>query len=421
TTYPDFAQIEADPYTMNLSKYETYFQERRPFFIESQEVFNTPIKLFYSRRVGKKVWVNENEVKEIPIISGTKYTGTFGRTNFGLLSAYTDKVEGEPNTLYLVGRFKLGMLKNSEVGIIYSEARDEQDKQAVAGMDATFRTTELQVQSQFARSDSGNAGIIGFDWYTRSFMVKGKLEKYDPNFNIDRIGYAPWNGLTKYFFNLGPQWFNKGIFRDLALGIEANYQKEIDEHYSGQLVGVWSSANFTNNWGNYISCKTGRDYEMKEYYRYYCLESMLWSDYSKPIVLSANFSYTSYGYNYRRSYFAPTSQNSFSVEWRVSPPLSISVDVSNIIEWKPSQELEAVAWVFRPILQYAITKDMHLRVYTEPNTDTHIHQFNLLFSYNFRPKSWFYIALNETKDNSKGEDNLSSRIAVVKLRYLFFL
>ncbi|MBI4722145.1 MAG: carbohydrate binding family 9 domain-containing protein, partial [Candidatus Stahlbacteria bacterium] len=46
TTYPDFAQIEADPYTMNLSKYETYFQERRPFFIESQEVFNTPIKLF---------------------------------------------------------------------------------------------------------------------------------------------------------------------------------------------------------------------------------------------------------------------------------------------------------------------------------------------------------------------------------------
>jgi hypothetical protein len=39
TANPDFAQIEADPFSFNISRYESYFSERRPFFTEGNEIF----------------------------------------------------------------------------------------------------------------------------------------------------------------------------------------------------------------------------------------------------------------------------------------------------------------------------------------------------------------------------------------------
>jgi len=415
TTYPDFAQIEADPYTLNLSKYETYFEEKRPFFIESQEIFNTPIKLFYSRRIGKKLDTGE----EVPIIGGAKYTATLGRLNLGFLSAYTDSILNEPKSLYSVGRVKLGVLKNSEVGAFYTETRSNYT-QTVAGVDATFRTTELQVQSQFAHSDSGNAGITGFSWYARNFTAEGKYEKYDKEFSIEQLGFAPWKGVTKYSLNIGPQWFNKSIFRRLTTGVQAGNRKEIGEPESGHWIGAWNSFDFNNNCGFSISFITGKDYETNTLYDYYTPTLSIWTDHSKPIVISCDGLYNSCEYNYRRDYFAPISQNNFSVEYKVSPPLSITLDASNTLEWKPNRGIEAVSWVLRPIIQYAITKDIHLRIYTEPNTDTHIHQFNALLSYNFRPKSWLYLAFNQAVDYTKDKMDMTNRIAVMKVRYLFF-
>ena len=83
TANPDFAQIEADPFSFNISRYESYFSERRPFFTEGNEIFMPsgrdrssgfyrPIELFYSRRIGKLL----PDGSEVPLIVGTK---AFGR------------------------------------------------------------------------------------------------------------------------------------------------------------------------------------------------------------------------------------------------------------------------------------------------------------------------------------------------------
>lgn len=59
TMNPDFGQVEADPSQVNLSAFELYFQERRPFFIEGNNTLNFPVSqfnsnnLFYSRRIGR--------------------------------------------------------------------------------------------------------------------------------------------------------------------------------------------------------------------------------------------------------------------------------------------------------------------------------------------------------------------------------
>src|SRR5438045_6584521 len=60
TINPDFGQVEADPAVVNLSAFETFFSERRPFFVEGSGNFqygiqcpDGPCQLFYSRRVGR--------------------------------------------------------------------------------------------------------------------------------------------------------------------------------------------------------------------------------------------------------------------------------------------------------------------------------------------------------------------------------
>ena len=65
TVNPDFGQVEADPSVLNLGAFETFFEERRPFFVEGKGLFTFPVNcvvvvdcntgegLFYSRRIGR--------------------------------------------------------------------------------------------------------------------------------------------------------------------------------------------------------------------------------------------------------------------------------------------------------------------------------------------------------------------------------
>jgi hypothetical protein len=53
TINPDFAQVEADQIVLNLTTYETYYPEKRPFFLEGTDIFSTPGQLLYTRRIGR--------------------------------------------------------------------------------------------------------------------------------------------------------------------------------------------------------------------------------------------------------------------------------------------------------------------------------------------------------------------------------
>ncbi|HKP30562.1 MAG TPA: DUF5916 domain-containing protein, partial [Gemmatimonadales bacterium] len=103
TVNPDFGQVEADPAVVNLTAYETFFEERRPFFIERSDLFQfsagTPETFFYSRRIGKRPSLSAvgtapyiDEPQAATILGAAKATG---RTSKGwsvaLLEAVTAK------------------------------------------------------------------------------------------------------------------------------------------------------------------------------------------------------------------------------------------------------------------------------------------------------------------------------------------
>ncbi|HXW04536.1 MAG TPA: DUF5916 domain-containing protein, partial [Vicinamibacterales bacterium] len=138
TINPDFGQVEVDPAVVNLTAFETFFEEKRPFFIEGANIFNNfgqtgandfwgfnraePL-IFYSRRIGRSPQgPADGEFVDTPtattILGAAKLTGKTRRGwSIGLLDAVTGReeakqetadrrteVEVEPLTNYLVGR-----------------------------------------------------------------------------------------------------------------------------------------------------------------------------------------------------------------------------------------------------------------------------------------------------------------------------
>jgi hypothetical protein len=106
TINPDFGQVEADPAVINLSAFETFFQERRPFFVEDARVFDFTLsggsnQLFYSRRVGRAPQGARNEptgalFADIPsnatILGAAKLAGrTESGLSIGALAAVTGR------------------------------------------------------------------------------------------------------------------------------------------------------------------------------------------------------------------------------------------------------------------------------------------------------------------------------------------
>ena len=126
TVNPDFGQVEADPAVLNLSAFETFFQERRPFFVEGTGLYNFSVNcnivncsgegLFYSRRIGRAPHLAGSyggTVTQTPILGAGKLTGRFpGGLSVGVLEAVTPDVTGtlgrttEPQTAYTVMRLQ---------------------------------------------------------------------------------------------------------------------------------------------------------------------------------------------------------------------------------------------------------------------------------------------------------------------------
>ncbi len=192
TVNPDFGQVEADPSQVNLSAYQLFFSERRPFFIEGSNTYNFPItqstaggdfnsdNLFYSRRIGRRPdyypSLDDNEVADVPtntrIIAAAKLTGKNSKGfSWGLLESVTAKTEAEidslgerrretiePRTNYLVARVQQDINKgNTIVGAMFT---------------ATNRNIEDQ-HLEYLHKDAYTAGLdFVHNWKERKYYVR---------------------------------------------------------------------------------------------------------------------------------------------------------------------------------------------------------------------------------------------------------
>jgi len=108
TVNPDFGQVEVDPAVINLSAFETFYPERRPFFVEDARIFSFGLSggqnsLFYSRRIGRRPQRSSlsgasyvDVAEQTSILGAMKLTGrTAGGLSVGVLGALTGREEGQ--------------------------------------------------------------------------------------------------------------------------------------------------------------------------------------------------------------------------------------------------------------------------------------------------------------------------------------
>ncbi len=164
TINPDFGQVEADPAELNLSAFETFFDEQRPFFVEGFNIYEFSVgrgELLYTRRIGA----------QNPIIGATKLSGRTDKgTSFGFLGAVTGD-DFNPSNNYGVGRVSQQIGDYSSIGSIltffdspYSRG-DGRRRSYSGGSDWDFRFLD------------NNYGIEGFASFThRTLTAKENSE-----------------------------------------------------------------------------------------------------------------------------------------------------------------------------------------------------------------------------------------------------
>ena len=164
TINPDFGQVEADPSEVNLTAYETFFREKRPFFIEGNNIYNFQItgggnqfsrdNLFYSRRIGRQPHyypdLEDNEYADVPanstILGAFKLSGkTKKGWSVGIMESVTQremaeisyeggkrKEEVEPLTNYVVARLEKDINKgNTVVGGMFTSTNRKIDNPSI--------------------------------------------------------------------------------------------------------------------------------------------------------------------------------------------------------------------------------------------------------------------------------------------------
>ncbi len=174
TINPDFGQVEVDPAVVNLSQFETFFPEKRPFFTEGVNIFRFgdtpaqshfnfffPPQVFYSRRIGRspQAGVDADFVagpSETTILGAAKLTGKVGNGwSIGVLDALTDaerarfirgiesgRQQVEPMTNYFVtratkelGDTRVGLLVTSVNRRLPAELSDLRENALLLGSD----------------------------------------------------------------------------------------------------------------------------------------------------------------------------------------------------------------------------------------------------------------------------------------------
>jgi hypothetical protein len=195
TANPDFGQVEADPGQLNLSAFEVFFGERRPFFVAGSELFDFRVNcfvvvdcstgegLFYSRRIGRSPELagrngDASTATSTRILGAAKVTGRLpGGLAIGLLDAVTERVPGvqgttaEPAANYGVlranqdfdaGRGSVGVMLTSVYRALDASTDAFQHSSALSGgLDARRRLGRFEISgSLMASRVAGSAEAI---------------------------------------------------------------------------------------------------------------------------------------------------------------------------------------------------------------------------------------------------------------------
>jgi hypothetical protein len=240
TVNPDFSQVESDQPQITVNqRFEVFFPEKRPFFLENSNYFNTPFNLVFTRRIAHPEY-------------GLRLTGKEGPWAIGVLTS-DDRAPGErvapgdplagDRAIFTVARVSRDILNQSTIGAIYTDREFAGGFNRVGGIDANIKLNQnWRLRAQAATSTTVNPdgsqtsgpiwGAI-FDRTGRKFNLESFYRDVSPGFDTE-TGFVNrtdvreqsttasyfWRPEGKTFISWGPTiqqfniWDHKGTALD---------------------------------------------------------------------------------------------------------------------------------------------------------------------------------------------------------------
>jgi hypothetical protein len=237
TASPDFSEVESDPFIYQLSPYESYFQENRPFFTEGSQYFKLStegehywgpdISLFYSRRISD------------PKIAA-KISGKTGGYSFGILGAINDEEEGD--AMFGVLRIQKDIFKNSQVGIYYAGRNTEEEYNRNFAIDYNFNFKDIyylrgmSALSYNKDTDKTNNGIHIIQFQREpdaGLQLTFDFQRIEENVNIS-TGYLNKIDVQSSELMTGYAWrFNQGQLKRFSF----DFFWELNQDTHGNTTG----------------------------------------------------------------------------------------------------------------------------------------------------------------------------------------
>ena len=299
---PDFGQVELDRPVLNLSTYETYYEEKRPFFVEGANLFNTRYSLFYSRRIGRPPQgaIDDEDnfsydpdfdyysryPKSTTILGAAKLTGKLkSGTSIAFLNVVTQEenakyvtINGdnrsgivEPSANYSVFRLQQDMFRNSNLGgMVTLATQNKRNPVTTGGVDWRLLTNSgkwgFTGQSVFSRVDDENTGF-GLNCDVGKMAgehFRGEIGVSIKNTHLDlnRLGYLGRNdekgGWMWVQYRTNEDWW---IFRNSW----NNFNVYADWNYDGYNINKGWNFNTYIEFINYWSLGGGFNMQLAEY------------------------------------------------------------------------------------------------------------------------------------------------------------
>jgi hypothetical protein len=228
TLNPDFSQVESDSAQLDLnSSFALFFEEKRPFFLEGADYFNSPLNVIYTRQIAD------------PDI-GLRATGRSGRQAYGVVAARDATTQVllpgalrssfrvlDQDANILLGRYRYDLNLGSDkdqasIGTVLTHRSGDDYRNTAAGIDGRWQTGAHTFTGQWLRSDSqypntlgladtapsGDAIVARYNFGNRRWSANLSHTHIDPGFRAD-LGFIGQVGYRKSVVGGGHTWYGK--------------------------------------------------------------------------------------------------------------------------------------------------------------------------------------------------------------------
>ncbi|HUX06244.1 MAG TPA: DUF5916 domain-containing protein [Acidobacteriota bacterium] len=250
---PDFSQVEADAYQLDINRtFEIRYDEKRPFFLEGADFFNTQMNAVYTRSIANPSW-------------GVKLTGKEGANALGVYVARDDVTNlvfpganGSSSELYetettsSVFRYRRDVMNSSTIGVLFTDREGGDYYNRLFGFDSKLRLTDtdtvtfqaLGSSTQYERDTaleqeqplevfSDWAHQLQYEHNTRDWNFSLAHSRMGEGFRAD-LGFIPRVGYQRYSTGIGRTWYGGSDDLIQMVFLEGNYS-QMDEAKGGLL------------------------------------------------------------------------------------------------------------------------------------------------------------------------------------------